>query len=177
MLHFFFLRLCLRGVIALPNGLCSCALSNYPLSSPSLPDAVGVRTLSSKERGEEITLLVSPKVPAPCGPYRHNQLGPSFLRRGTTVLASENSFQAREKVEKIQVVAPLALGKSKNTGSCLDPAAEPLSLTSVRAATTTLPSLGCCLDPSLGEAVVGVIWSFALRPSSLSGTCFLQSCH
>ena len=138
-------------MIALQDGLCPCALSNYPLSPPSLPGAVGARTPSSKERGEEITLLVSAQVPAPCGPCRrcrHNQLGPSFLRRGTTALASENSSQAREKVEKIQLVAPVALGKSKNTGSCLDPAAEPLLLISIRAAITTLPSLGLHRPPS-----------------------------
>ena len=62
--------------------------------------------------------------------------------------ASENSSQAREKVEKIQLVAPVALGKSKNTGSCLDPAAEPLLLISIRAAITTLPSLGLHRPPS-----------------------------
>lgn len=70
-----------------------------------------------------------------------------FREEGTTALASENLSHVREKMRKVQALTPLALGNSKNATSCQDPAAaEPALLISIRAAITTFPFLGCCIN-------------------------------
>lgn len=69
----------LRGV--------SAALARNGALPRTLPSraagAVDARTLSSKRRSEETIQLVSTKVPASCGRWGHNLLGPTFRRRGS----------------------------------------------------------------------------------------------
>ena len=94
------------------------------------------------------------------------------------VLASKTSSHPRGKEEEIGALVSLGLGKNKNAVSCQNPAAEPVLLISVRAAITTLPSLGGLHRlSSPGGVVVRVTSSFSLRPGSLAGTCALRSCR
>lgn len=80
-------------------------------------------------------------------------------------------------MEKVQALAPLVLGKSKNTVSCQDPAAEPGLLISIRAAVTTFLSLGGCINISpLGGVVVRSPLESPSAPGSLAGTCALRTC-
>lgn len=148
---------------ALRNRLCSHATSLCRVLW------VRGRRAPSKEKRKSLSWsLANFLCPVDAG---HNLLGPPpffFLKRGTTALPSENWSHARRKVEKIQALAPLALGKSKNTVSLPGlSGAEPLLLIYIRAATPTFPSLRGCMDPSLGGGVVGVTWSFSLHPRHL----------
>lgn len=127
------------------NGLCSHALSDHPLP---LLGAVGAGTLNSKQRSEETTRWSLPKFLRPANTTCLDHL---FGEEGMAVPASKTSSHPRGKEEEIGALVSLGLGKNKNAVSCQNPAAEPVLLISIRAAITTLPSLGACIASPLRE--------------------------